>query len=131
MNSLAQEVTTQATKQALTYAAFVGALVAAVAIPSALMTVSQLIDDPYQIVILQADETGKELAKCLLQSDESRPVILVGDSFDARVIYSCLMELVHHQDLWEERQELSGDEEVTRERRHRANNLATALSKKK
>jgi len=61
-----------------------------------------LIDDPYQIVVIRTDEAGKELAKCILQSDERRPVTLVGFSFGARVIYSCLRELARQQDIWEE-----------------------------
>mmetsp|Transcript_18689 Transcript_18689/g.40485 ORF Transcript_18689/g.40485 Transcript_18689/m.40485 type:complete len:192 (+) Transcript_18689:1-576(+) len=59
-------------------------------------------DDPYKIVIMGADEAGRELAKCLLQSDERRPVTLVGFSFGARVIYACLRELARQQEIWEE-----------------------------
>ncbi len=101
VENMAIEVSTQATKVALQYSV-IGAIVSAVAIPSALLTATKLIDDPYQIVILRADEAGRELAKCLLQSDERRPVSLVGFSFGARVIYSCLRELAAQQDIWEE-----------------------------
>lgn len=94
-------MSSQATKVALQYSV-IGAIISAVAIPSALATASKLIDDPYQIVLIRADEAGKELAKCLLQSDERRPVTLVGFSFGARVIYSCLRELARQQDIWEE-----------------------------
>jgi len=101
VENMAIEVSTQATKVALQFSV-IGAIVSAVAIPSALLTATKLIDDPYQIVILRADEAGRELAKCLLQSDERRPVTLIGFSFGARVIYSCLRELAHQQDKWEE-----------------------------
>ena len=101
VENMAIEVSTQATKVALQFSV-IGAIVSAVAIPSALLTATKLIDDPYQIVILRADEAGRELAKCLLQSDERRPVSLVGFSFGARVIYSCLRELAAQQDIWEE-----------------------------
>jgi hypothetical protein len=101
VENLAIEVSSQATKVALQFSV-VGAILSAVAIPSALLTATKLIDDPYQIVILRADEAGRELAKCLLQSDERRPVTLVGFSFGARVIYSCLRELAYQQDIWEE-----------------------------
>ncbi len=101
VENMAIEVSTQATKVALQYSV-IGAIVSAVAIPSALLTATKLIDDPYQIVILRADEAGRELAKCLLQSDERRPVSLIGFSFGARVIYSCLRELAAQQDIWEE-----------------------------
>ena len=101
VENMALEVSSQATKVALQYSV-IGAIISAVAIPSALITASKLIDDPYQIVVIRADEAGKELAKCLLQSDERRPVTLVGFSFGARVIYSCLRELARQQDIWEE-----------------------------
>ncbi len=101
VENMAIEVSTQATKVALQFSV-IGAIVSAVAIPSALLTATKLIDDPYQIVILRADEAGRELAKCLLESDERRPVTLIGFSFGARVIYSCLRELAHQQDIWEQ-----------------------------
>lgn len=100
-SKMASDITSQATKQALQYTAIVGSFFAAVAPASTLASVSNLIDDPYQIAILRAEETGKELAKCLLQSEERRPVTLVGYSFAARVILSCLMELHRHQEKWE------------------------------
>ncbi|KAL3775561.1 hypothetical protein ACHAW5_001580 [Stephanodiscus triporus] len=101
VENLALEVSSQATKVALQYS-IIGAILTACALPSALATATKLIDDPYQIVVIRADEAGRELAKCLLQSDERRPVTLVGFSFGARVIYSCLRELAHQQDIWEE-----------------------------
>jgi len=101
VENMALEVSAQATKVALQFSV-IGAIVTAVAIPSALITASKLIDDPYQIVVIRADEAGKELAKCLLMSDERRPVTLCGFSFGARVVYSCLRELARQQDIWEE-----------------------------
>lgn len=101
VENLAIEVSSQATRVALQFSV-IGAIISAVAIPSALMTASKLIDDPYQICILRADEAGRELAKCLLQSDEKRPVSLVGFSFGARVIYACLRELARQQEIWED-----------------------------
>ena len=101
VENLALEVSSKATSMALQYS-LIGAILTAVAIPATLVTATKLIDDPYQIVVLRADEAGKELANCLLQSDERRPVTLVGYSFGARVIYSCLRELAHQQELWEE-----------------------------
>jgi hypothetical protein len=101
VENLALEVSSQATKVALQYS-IIGAILTACALPSALATATKLIDDPYQIVVIRADEAGKELAKCLLQSDERRPVTLIGFSFGARVIYSCLRELARQQDIWEE-----------------------------
>jgi hypothetical protein len=108
---MAAEVTSQATKFALQFS-IIGAFMVAVAIPSALLTASKLIDDPYQIVILRADEAGKELAKCLLLSEERRPVTLVGYSFGARVIDACLRELYRQQIRWEKQQEKGSTTEV-------------------
>jgi len=100
VENVTMEVSSQATKFALQYSV-IGAIISAVALPSALLTASKLIDDPYQIAVIRADEAGKELAKCLLQSDERRPVTLVGFSFGARVIFSCLRELARQQEIWE------------------------------
>jgi hypothetical protein len=75
VENMAMEVSSQATKAALQYSV-IGAIISAVALPSALLTASKLIDDPYQIVVIRADEAGKELAKCLLLSDERRPGML-------------------------------------------------------
>lgn len=72
VENIGLEVSSQATKAALQFS-IVGAIISAVALPSALLTASKLIDDPYQIVVIRADEAGKELAKCLLMSDERRP----------------------------------------------------------
>jgi hypothetical protein len=101
VEKMAFEISGQATRVALQFSV-IGAVLSAVMIPSALATATKFIDDPYQIVVIRADEAGKELAKCLLQSDERRPVTLVGFSFGARVIYSCLRELARQQDIWEE-----------------------------
>eukprot|EP00578_Thalassiosira_sp_NH16_P022498 CAMPEP_0181091988 /NCGR_PEP_ID=MMETSP1071-20121207/8687_1 /TAXON_ID=35127 /ORGANISM="Thalassiosira sp., Strain NH16" /LENGTH=1231 /DNA_ID=CAMNT_0023174155 /DNA_START=201 /DNA_END=3893 /DNA_ORIENTATION=- len=113
VENLAVEVSTQATKVALQYSV-IGAIISAIAIPSALVTASKLIDDPYQIVVIRADEAGRELAKCLLQSDERRPVTLVGFSFGARVVYSCLRELARQQDIWEENRAPKNETQVSK-----------------
>lgn len=101
VEKMAFEISGQATRVALQFSV-IGAVLSAIMIPSALATATKFIDDPYQIVVIRADAAGKELAKCLLQSDERRPVTLVGFSFGARVIYSCLRELARQQDIWEE-----------------------------
>lgn len=53
VENMALEVSSQATKVALQYSV-IGAIISAVAIPSALVTASKLIDDPYQIVVIRA-----------------------------------------------------------------------------
>lgn len=53
-----------------------------------------MIDNLFFIAARRADEAGVELAKALLQrAHGNRPVTLVGYSFGARVIFSCLREL--------------------------------------
>lgn len=55
------------------------------------------------MVIGRSDEAGKELARSLLiNKGGHRPVTLVGYSFGARIIYSCLKALALYQDKWEE-----------------------------
>lgn len=152
---MALEVSSQATKVALQYSV-IGAIIAAVAIPSALVTASKLIDDPYQIVVIRADEAGKELARCLLQSDERRPVTLVGFSFGAReymslfilyssttllidsltlniiaigVIYSCLRELARQQDLWEENRDSQSNSTAEESKTKRSSSFLKKKSK--
>jgi hypothetical protein len=80
---------------------------AAVALPSALMTVSGVIDDPYQLISLRSQKAGLELAHCLMTSEEHRPISLVGFSFGARVIFECLLELARHQLIWQDRKAVS------------------------
>lgn len=91
------EISNQVSKQVLQNAV----LGAAAAVPSALATAANVIDDPYQIISLRSEKAGLELAHCLLMSDEGRPVSLVGFSFGARVVFSCLLELARHQAIWE------------------------------
>ena len=57
----------------------------------------------------RADRAGVELAKSLIDSGAGhRPVVLVGFSMGARVIYSCLKELTRQQELWEDEQQRRG-----------------------
>ena len=88
-----------------------------------------MIDDPYQIVVIRADEAGKELAKCLLQSDERRPVTLVGFSFGARVVYSCLRELARQQEIWEENRGQTANE-VAEEKKSTESSFLSSKNKK-
>eukprot|EP00588_Corethron_pennatum_P002641 CAMPEP_0194302194 /NCGR_PEP_ID=MMETSP0169-20130528/62209_1 /TAXON_ID=218684 /ORGANISM="Corethron pennatum, Strain L29A3" /LENGTH=366 /DNA_ID=CAMNT_0039052511 /DNA_START=126 /DNA_END=1227 /DNA_ORIENTATION=+ len=64
------------------------------------------IDGEWKLITERSKEAGKELAKSLLTNTKSghRPVTLVGYSFGALVIYSCLMELAKYQEEWFERQ---------------------------
>jgi Protein of unknown function (DUF726) len=95
------EVTSQISKEVLKRMLLHG-LSIAVALPSALTTATGVIDDPYQLIAFRSEKAGVELACCLLESDEHRPVSLIGYSFGARIIFCCLLELIRHQAIWEE-----------------------------
>ena len=121
VNLLFVEIGAQVSRE-LAKQTMIGGVVAAVAIPSALMTASNIIDDPYQMISNRSDYAGVELARCLLKSDEHRPVTLVGFSFGARVIFSCIRELARHQLLWEEQQrfnDLPEDVKISLKKKYR------------
>ena len=102
---LASDVVTGATGHLLKYTAL-SALAAAMALPVALKSAANMIDGTWTLVVERTDEAGAELAKSLLFSSAgNRPVSLVGFSFGARAIYSCLKELAIYQERWEDYQE--------------------------
>jgi len=81
-------------------------LMAAVALPSALLSLSNIIDEQWTIAAERSDEAGVLLAQSLLNSDAGhRPISLVGFSFGARIIIACLKELARNQAIWEQHQE--------------------------
>mmetsp|Transcript_15807 Transcript_15807/g.26497 ORF Transcript_15807/g.26497 Transcript_15807/m.26497 type:complete len:651 (+) Transcript_15807:1118-3070(+) len=131
---LFMEVGSQVSKEVLKQT-LIGGMVSAVAIPSALTTAIGVIDDPYQLISIRSDKAGAELAQCLLQSDEHRPVSLVGFSFGARVIFSCLLELARHQTIWEEqeaqpKEDASTNETAATEKKTRARRAMAWVSRK-
>lgn len=82
-------------------------LLSAVIWPTYLLNLAHMIDGDWTIAVERADEAGVVLAKTLLYSRAGRrPVTLVGYSFGARIIYSCLKELARYQEEWEHYQEL-------------------------
>jgi hypothetical protein len=92
----------EGTKQALKYTVM-ATLMTAVALPSLLLKVANMIDEEWTVMCERADEAGVELARALLyHKGGNRPVTLVGYSFGARIIYACVRELVRYQKLWEE-----------------------------
>jgi hypothetical protein len=103
---LAFDVVSGATKHFLKQTVL-ATLMSAVMWPSYLLNVANMIDGDWTLAVERADEAGKELAKTLLYSRAGRrPVTLVGYSFGARIIYSCLKELARYQEDWEVYQEL-------------------------
>jgi hypothetical protein len=81
-------------------------LMTAVTIPYSLVLAANTIDSSWTMAMERADRAGIELAKSLVDSIAGhRPVVLVGFSMGARVIYSCLKELAKHQEIWEAQQQ--------------------------
>ena len=117
VEDLAMEVVTNTTTQLLKQTAF-AALVAAVAVPTILVKLTDLIDGSWTIAIERSDEAGRELARSLLFSRAGhRPVTLVGYSMGARAIYSCLKELAKYQEKWETMREEAANEAATKSKR--------------
>lgn len=107
---LAMDVVTGATRQILKQTVL-HALLSAVIWPSYLLNVANMIDGDWTLAVERGDQAGRELARSLLFSRAGRrPVVLIGFSFGARVIYSCLKELARMQEDWEEYQELRQEE---------------------
>lgn len=77
-------------------------LMAAVFVPSLILSLSNIIDEKWTLATERADEAGILLAQSLLNSTAGhRPVSLIGFSFGARMIISCLKELARNQVIWE------------------------------
>jgi hypothetical protein len=105
VSDLAYDVVSGGTAQLLKHTAF-STLLSAIAWPYALVNAANMIDGTWTLAVERADEAGKELARSLLFSRAgNRPVTLVGFSFGARTIYSCLKELAMYQENWEDYQE--------------------------
>jgi hypothetical protein len=101
VNDLALDIVTGSTAQVLKHTAL-ATLMTAIAWPYALVSAANLIDGTWTLAVERADMAGKELARSLLFSKAGhRPMTLVGYSFGARVIYSCLKELSLYQAQWE------------------------------
>uniref|UniRef100_A0A8R1E2S5 Transmembrane and coiled-coil domain-containing protein 4 n=2 Tax=Caenorhabditis japonica TaxID=281687 RepID=A0A8R1E2S5_CAEJA len=82
-----------AIQQTLLETALAG-LVSAVAWPVALMSVSSVLDNPWNVCISRAAEVGEHLAEVLLsRSHGKRPISLIGFSLGARVIFHCLLTM--------------------------------------
>ncbi|CAH0016176.1 unnamed protein product [Clonostachys rhizophaga] len=70
------------------------ALMGAIQLPLILTKLSYLIDNPWAVSLDRAMLAGKILADSLIERNlGARPIILVGYSLGARVIFSCLLEL--------------------------------------
>ncbi|CAK0785406.1 hypothetical protein CVIRNUC_008615 [Coccomyxa viridis] len=73
-------------------------LVAAVALPMTLLSVSSLIDSQWTVVMNRAVLAGQLLAHVLMSGAHGgRPVTLIGFSMGARLVFHCLLELCRCQ----------------------------------
>ncbi|KAL8650608.1 MAG: hypothetical protein Q9226_005074, partial [Calogaya cf. arnoldii] len=62
--------------------------------PLGLLQVARVLDNPFSVAKSRSDEAGRVLAEVLMQKVQGeRPVVLVGYSLGARVIYQCLLAL--------------------------------------
>ncbi|KAJ0652970.1 putative alpha/Beta hydrolase [Helianthus annuus] len=69
-------------------------LLTALALPAALLTLTDIIDSKWSIAVDRSDKAGKLLAEVLVNGLQgNRPVTLVGFSLGARVIFKCLENL--------------------------------------
>jgi hypothetical protein len=72
-------------------------VMATVMLPLTLVGAASIIDNPWTIGTDRADKAGVLLATALLERQHGhRPVVLVGWSCGARLIFSCLKELASH-----------------------------------
>ncbi|KAJ8780860.1 hypothetical protein J1605_000903 [Eschrichtius robustus] len=86
-------------QEALKYTVLSG-LVAALTWPASLLSVANVIDNPWGVCLHRSAEVGKHLAHILLSRQQGRrPVTLIGFSLGARVIYFCLQEMAQEKVL--------------------------------
>eukprot|EP00934_Nitzschia_sp_Nitz4_P009283 Nitzschia sp. Nitz4//scaffold4_size323378//124331//127668//NITZ4_000651-RA/size323378-snap-gene-0.414-mRNA-1//1//CDS//3329553372//9273//frame0 len=121
---LAMDMVSGATRQILRQTVL-STFLAAIVWPSYLLNVANMIDGDWTLAVERADQAGKEMAKTLLLSRAGqRPVTLVGFSFGARIIYSCLKELARYQGDWEVYQDMKAlDRKLSATERHQLTKL--------
>ncbi|TKR64674.1 hypothetical protein L596_025164 [Steinernema carpocapsae] len=74
-------------------------LLAAIAWPVALLSVSSVLDNPWSVCAARTTEVGEQLAEVLLsRAHGKRPITLIGFSLGARVIYHCLLAMSRRTD---------------------------------
>lgn len=85
-------------QEALKYTVLSG-ITAALTWPASLLSVANIIDNPWGVCLHRSAEVGKHLAHILLSRQQGRrPVTLIGFSLGARVIYFCLQEMAQEKD---------------------------------
>lgn len=98
MDYLLSFVVSYATQEALKYT-FLASVMAAIAWPTALISIANIIDNPWDVCIGRSAEAGKHMADVLMSRKQGRrPASLIGFSLGARVIYFCLQELAERKE---------------------------------
>lgn len=98
MDYLLSFVVSFATQEALKYT-FLASVMAAIAWPTALISIANIIDNPWDCCIGRSAQAGKHLADVLMSRQQGRrPASLIGFSLGARVIFFCLQELAQRKD---------------------------------
>uniref|UniRef100_A0A915KAV5 Transmembrane and coiled-coil domain-containing protein 4 n=1 Tax=Romanomermis culicivorax TaxID=13658 RepID=A0A915KAV5_ROMCU len=85
-----------AIQQTLMETALAG-IVSALAWPLSILTVGNVVDNPWNVGVRRSTEVGEHLAHLLLSRQHgNRPITLMGFSLGARVVYHCLLEMTKH-----------------------------------
>lgn len=93
INILASEALTTLIQQILG-ATVLTALMSAIQLPMAILKLSYILDNPWNVSLDRAWKAGKILADTLIAGNLGvRPITLVGFSLGARLIYSCLIDM--------------------------------------
>ncbi|XP_027685729.2 transmembrane and coiled-coil domain-containing protein 4 isoform X2 [Chelonia mydas] len=98
LDSLLNGFVNMMAQEALKFTVLSG-IVTALTWPTSLLTVANVIDNPWGVCLNRSAEVGKHLAQILLRRQQGkRPVTLIGFSLGARVIYFCLKEMAQEKD---------------------------------
>lgn len=97
MDYLLTFVVSYATQEALKYT-FLASVMAAIAWPTALLSIANIIDNPWDVCVKRSTQAGVHLANVLMSRQQGkRPASLIGFSLGARVIFFCLQELAKNE----------------------------------
>lgn len=97
MDYLLSFAVSYAAQEALKFTILSG-IIAAIAWPATLVTVTGVIDNPWGVCLRRSAEVGKHLADILCTRQQGkRPVTLIGFSLGARVIFYCLQEMAQRK----------------------------------
>lgn len=83
---------------------FLASLMAAVAVPAYIIKACDVLDNPWGVAYTRAVRAGKLLARVLLAREQgARPVVLVGFSLGALLVWECMHEMCRLSEAGRER----------------------------